>query len=248
MDITEPALTGEATAYGVSAEFYDLLQGDRDRERARRRFTAAARRAVLGVLDVGAGTGIVTEVLVRFAAVPVHAVEPSRAMRTPLIARIARLHTAERGRVTVHPCTVQDCPLHRAVDLAVAANMIPCLPPDRRRATWHALADALVPGGLLLFDPPPEHPTRRREQWCLPSAHVGPDQYSAQVVSTPHEEVQRLRFTYRVHRAGQLIREEHEDFTVWPTSPALITRELREAGFTPVPAPHRTLRAALLRA
>lgn len=246
MEAMESALVDEVIAYSVSAEFYDLLQGERDGDRACRWFTAAARRATVGVVDVGAGTGIVTAVLARRATVPVHAVEPARAMRTHLFARIARLPTCERARVTVHPCTIQDCGLHRVADLALAANMVPCLPPPERRATWLALAEALTPGGLLLFNPPPERPTSRPERWALPATRVGADLYTADVMSSPDHDVQRLRFTYRVHRAGRLVREEHEDFTLWPAPPSAITRELREFGFTPVRAQHSVLRAARL--
>ncbi|MGX7829117.1 hypothetical protein ACTG9Q_28945 [Actinokineospora sp. 24-640] len=126
--------------------------------------------------------------------------------------------------------------------------MIPCLPPEHRQATWRALAEALTPGGLLLFDPPPEHPTRRQVHWSLPSTQLGPDLYSAHVTSTPHDQTQQLRFTYRVHRASTLIREEHEDFTIWPTPSTLLTDELRQAGFTPAPTPHPALSATRLQA
>ncbi|WP_447002569.1 class I SAM-dependent methyltransferase [Saccharothrix isguenensis] len=239
----EPDLTA---AYDVSAEFYDLLQEERDHARARHRFTAAARQARTGVIDVGAGTGIVADVLVRSTTVPVHAIEPANAMRAFLRARLAAMPAHDRARVTVHPCPAQDFRLHRAADLAVAANVVQCLPPAHRRATWHALAEALVPGGLLLFDPPPERP--ERGQWHLPPVHSGRDVYSADVTSTPEGGTQRLRYTYRVHRAGTLIREEHEDFTVWPAPRTAITAELGDAGFTPVRPPHRDLRAAVRRA
>jgi predicted RNA methylase len=239
----QPALT---TAYDVSAEFYDVLQEERDRARAHDRFAAAARQARTGVIDVGAGTGIVADVLIGSTTAPVHAIEPAPAMRAFLQARLAALPAPDQARVTVHPCAVQDCDLHRTADLAVAANVVPCLPPAHRRATWHTLADALVPGGLLLFDPPPE-PSARQSQWRLPTVHKGADVYSAHVTSTPEDGTQRLRFTYRVHRAGTLVREEHEDFALWPTPCATITGELREAGFTPIDPPHPNVRAAVLR-
>ncbi len=199
----------------------------------------------MGVVDVGAGTGIETEVLVRESSVPVHAVEPCRAMRTPLLARIARLPACSRARVTVHPCPAEETGLRHVADLAVASNVIPCVPPAGRRAIWHAIANALAPGGLLLFDPPPAHPALPG-RWSLPPVQVGPDVYRADVTSTPHNGAQRLRFTYRVHREGRVVREEHEDFTPWPTHPAVITREPTSAGLIPVPTPHPDLRAAVL--
>ncbi|WP_033442337.1 class I SAM-dependent methyltransferase [Saccharothrix sp. NRRL B-16314] len=234
-------------AYDVSAEFYDVLQERRDHARARDRFGAAARRARTGVIDVGAGTGIVADVLVRATTAPVHAIEPADAMRAFLLDRLAGMAPRDRARVTVHPCPAQDFRLHRSADLAVAANVVQCLSPEDRRATWRALAEALVPGGLLLFDPPPES-LERPGQWRLPPVHAGEDVYSAHVTSTPEDGVQRLHYTYRVHRAGTLVREEHEAFTVWPASRATVTAELEDAGFTPVRPPHRDVRAAVLRA
>ncbi|MGW5055621.1 class I SAM-dependent methyltransferase [Actinokineospora sp. NPDC004072] len=234
-------------AYDVSAEFYDLLQGERDRARARARFAPTARRARQAVLDIGAGTGIVTDVLVRAATVPIHAVEPSRAMRAGLLARVARLSPEDRSRVAVHPCTVQASGLRQVADLAVAANMVPCLPPAERRAMWRSLATALTPGALLLFDPPPQHPTRDQVHWRLSPTRLGPDRYHAEVTSTPRGDTQVLTFTYRIHRKGRLIREEDEQFTLWPTPSAVLDRELREAGFTPTHPPHPALFAATLR-
>ncbi|GHH80483.1 hypothetical protein GCM10018781_61070 [Kitasatospora indigofera] len=71
--------------YVVSAEFYDLLQAEGDRRLAERRFAGAADRARGSILDVGAGTGIVTEVLLRASSVPVHAVGPAPPMRAALL-------------------------------------------------------------------------------------------------------------------------------------------------------------------
>ncbi|WP_199520583.1 class I SAM-dependent methyltransferase, partial [Kitasatospora sp. MBT63] len=110
--------------YAVSAEFYDLLQAETDRRQAEQRFAEAAARARYAVLDVGAGTGIVTEVLLRASTVPVHAVEPAPAMRAALLSRLAHLGADRRARVTVHPEPFATAGLTEAADLAVASNMI----------------------------------------------------------------------------------------------------------------------------
>ncbi len=47
-------------AYAVSAEFYDVLQGEADAAHVRELYGTAVGRARLGVLDIGAGTGRVT--------------------------------------------------------------------------------------------------------------------------------------------------------------------------------------------
>lgn len=207
------AAGGREPEYAVSAEFYDLLQADGDRRAALRRFAGPARDARLAIVDAGAGTGIVTEVLVGAAAVPVHAVEPSAAMRAGLLARLARLGADERARTTVHAATVAACGLREVADLAVAANLVAVLEPADRRAAFRALARALVPGGVLLFDAPPPAVPEREETWRLGPVRLGADSYCAQVTSTPDRGIVRLCFAYRVERDGVLLREAREDST-----------------------------------
>ncbi|WP_345645444.1 class I SAM-dependent methyltransferase [Streptomyces siamensis] len=232
-------------AYTVSVEFYDLLQAERDRRQAKRRFTQAARRACRGILDIGAGTGIVTEVLLAESAAPVHVIEPAPAMRAALLTRLAHLGADRRARVIVHPEPVQEAGLDDAVDLAVASNVVACLDPVTRRNAWKAVASALVPGGLLLFDPPPAAmPAGPRTVGRLGPARVGPDTYSAELMSTPCHETLRITFTYRVERDGLLLREEREVFDTWPAPPSVIVAELRGAGLDVVRAPCVDLMAA----
>ncbi|RKE16826.1 class I SAM-dependent methyltransferase [Streptomyces sp. TLI_171] len=238
-------MSDSGAEYAVSVEFYDLLQADRDRRLALRRYAEAAGRARRGILDVGAGTGIVTEVLLRSGAAPVHAVEPAPAMRAALMARAAGLGADQRARLTVHPGTVGETGLDGEVDLAVASNVIGCLDPDDRRAAWDAVARALLPDGLLLFDPPPAAlPSGPEAVEALGPVRVGPDAYSARATREPHQDTIRTTFTYRVEREGELLREEQESFTMWATDPHTLGRELRAYGLQVVPAPHSDLLAA----
>ncbi|MFB8201668.1 class I SAM-dependent methyltransferase [Kitasatospora purpeofusca] len=231
--------------YAVSAEFYDLLQAETDRRLAERRFGPAAARARRAVLDVGAGTGIVTEVLLHTSGVPVHAVEPAPAMRAALASRLAHLGADQRARVTVHPETLEAAGLTEIADLAVASNVIACLDPATRRTTWKAIAAALVPGGLLLFDPPPDHlPDRPEPAIRLGPVRVGPDHYSADVTRHPHRGVLQAVFVYRVERDGEVLREEQETFDLWPAPAERLTEELAGAGLHLVRAPSTGLMAA----
>lgn len=93
----------EPDAYAISAEFYDVLQGERDAARVRRFYGRDVGSARVGVLDVGAGTGRVTVMSLMESQVPVHAVEPAHSMRCPLMTRLAALPAELRMRVTVHP-------------------------------------------------------------------------------------------------------------------------------------------------
>lgn len=221
-----------AEPYTVTAEFYDILQAESDRRLADRRFAAAASRARVGIVDVGAGTGIVTEVLLARSAAPIHAVEPSTPMRVALLTRLAGMTADARARVTIHPDTLQGAALTRVADLVVCANIAGAVEPAQRRELWSAAAEALVPGGVLLVDPPPtavpDAPTLRD----LPPVRVGPDTYSAQVRTRPDRGLLTLTYIYRVERDGEIVREESEEFSMWPASTDTFHDELRQAGFS----------------
>ncbi|GAB2713109.1 class I SAM-dependent methyltransferase [Kitasatospora kifunensis] len=231
--------------YAVSVEFYDLLQAEARRDQATRRFTEAARRARHGVLDIGAGTGIVTEVLLDACAVPIHVVEPTPAMRAALLTRLAALGADRRARVTLHSAPVEAAGLEGVADLAVASNVIACLDPATRRAVWQAVARALLPGGLLLFDlPPAQLPTSRETVGRLGPVRVGPDIYTAEVTREPDRGIVRVVFTYCVLRDGQVVRRATEAFSMWPAGARQLGAELEAQGLYVVRAPSVGLMAA----
>lgn len=132
-----PVITGapvsrpDQDSYAVTAEFYDILQADRDAARVRDLYGRHVARARLGVLDIGAGTGRVTLMSLAESAADVHAVEPARAMRTSLLTRLATLPARQRERVTVHPYALDEAALYAAADVAVCHNTVACLPPGR---------------------------------------------------------------------------------------------------------------------
>ncbi|WP_370349527.1 class I SAM-dependent methyltransferase [Catenulispora sp. EB89] len=221
----------EVEPYSVTAEFYDILQAESDRRLAERRFAAAARSARVGVVDVGAGTGIGTEVLLARSAAPVHAVEPSAPMRVALLTRLAGLGADVRARVTVHSVPFQEAGLVQAADLVVCSNIAGVVPPPVRRALWRAAAAALVPGGLLLLEPPPPTVPDGPTIEDLPPVRVGPDIYSAQVCMRPERGLTSVTYSYRVKRDDKVVRRASEEFTMWPASAMVVQAELREAGF-----------------
>ncbi|WP_232838278.1 methyltransferase [Streptomyces geranii] len=235
-----PAHAEELDAYAVSAEFYDVLQADSDAARVRRWYGAAVRRARLGVLDVGAGTGRVTLMSLVESRVPVHAVEPSRAMRSPLMTRLAALPAGLRARVTVHPHRLDEAGPHGAglggvADVAVCHNTVACLHPESRRALWPAVAGALVPGGVLLVQLPPARLPYRETTHDLPAQWIGRHEYGGRVVASADGDRIRTRFDYWVRGEGGVLREHHETFWMWPAARGRVIGELASAGFAPLP-------------
>lgn len=222
-------------AYAVSAEFYDVLQADRDRARVRRLYLRDVRNARLGVLDVGAGTGRVTLMSLAESRVPVHAVEPTRSMRSPLMTRLASLPADMRTRVTVHSRTLDEAALQDVADVAVCHNTIGCLHPAARHALWPAVAGALVPGGLLLLQLPPAGLPREEATHALPTQRIGQHEYGGRMVVSADANRIRTRFDYWVRGESGVLREYSETFWMWPASRAEVIGELAGSGFVALP-------------
>lgn len=220
-----------AGAYAASAEFYDLLHA-RAYHRHAQVLAAPAAAARVGIVEVGAGTGLVTQVLINASIVPVHAVEPAPAMRALLL---SRLHPPVGGsaadRVTVHACSALDLSLTGQADLVVCLRMIPCLPPDERRALWRTAADLLVPGGLLLLDRPPVRLPSRPTRRSLGEVRLGIDSYRGHVTARADGEGRiRCNYTYLVCRRGRVLRRAEETFLLRPMTPQELAEELARAG------------------
>ncbi|MCX5015541.1 class I SAM-dependent methyltransferase [Streptomyces sp. NBC_00555] len=218
-------------AYTASAEFYDLLHA-RSYHRHAQALAGPAAAARIGIVEVGAGTGLVTEVLINASIVPVHAVEPAAAMRALLL---SRLHPPAGGsaadRVTVHACSALDLSLTGQADLVVCLRMIPCLPPDERRALWRTMADLLVPGGLLFLDRPPTRLPARPTRRSLGEVRLGIDSYRGHVTARADDGGRiRCDYTYLVCRRGRILRRAEETFLLWPMTSQELAAELARAG------------------
>jgi SAM-dependent methyltransferase len=236
-----PVITGapvsrpDPDSYAVTAEFYDILQAERDAARVRDLYGRHVARARLGVLDIGAGTGRVTLMSLAESTVDVHAVEPARAMRTSLLTRLATLPARQRERVTVHPYALDEAALYAAADVAVCHNTVACLPPAARDALWPAIHAALVPGGTLLLEPPPALLPPRDVVRRLPEQRVGAHVYGGRMTMSAAEYRIRTRVDYWVRSGRCVLREHTESFWMWPASRTRIVDDLARHGFVPLP-------------
>ncbi len=232
-------------SYEVTAEFYDVLQAT---EHLRATSALLDRRLAeprVGVLDIGAGTGLATILLAQRTHVIVHAVEPAAAMRAVLLSRLAD-HSDLLARVRVHAGPVQRLGLTDAADFALCLNTMGTFDADDRHTALAALAQALVPGGTLLVQRPPESPELGVH--VLPAWRLGGDTYGGEVAANPIDQSMiEWRFTYRVMRGGMLVREETEAFTGYLASVKAFETELGRAGFDVVDMDEPDVAVARLR-
>ncbi|MEU3297534.1 class I SAM-dependent methyltransferase [Streptomyces longwoodensis] len=244
---TARSIGSQGDPYTVSAEFYDILQADEDDRRVRQLYGPTVATARLGVLDVGAGTGRVTLLGLAASGVNVHAVEPARSMRAPLMSRLAALPAQQRARVSVHPGTLGEADLHGIADVAVCHNTIACLAPDARRALWPALRTALVPGGRLLLQLPPARVPAGESVRELPVQRMGEHEYGGRLVTSPAGNRIRTRFDYWVRGTHTATQRHSETFWMWPATPAELLSDLRRHEFDASTAHHDPAVLAVVR-
>jgi SAM-dependent methyltransferase len=216
-------------SYDVTAEFYDVLQAADHLRRAERLLDRWLGSPRVGALDIGAGTGLATRLLAQRTSVTVHAVEPSAGMRAVLLSRLAR-HTELLSHVRVHAQPMERLGLADVADFALCLNTMGLLDSSDRRAALIAIARAVVPGGTLVVQRPPDRagPDIR----ALPSWELGGDMYGGEVVASPAGEGEiDWRFDYRVTRSGVVVREESETFHGYLVSAPAFDAELSDAGF-----------------
>lgn len=225
----------------ISVPFYDLLQENGHVPEIRKKLPPLLAGVRRSVLEIGAGTGLITTSLAGWTPAEIFALEPSAGMRAVLLSRLSSRPELLK-RVTVLPCDALSVDLDEPVEAMVMINVMYALEPDYRRQLWPVLAAQLAPGGLLVFTwraggPPAPH--RLQE---MDSRQVGRHTYSVlSEILESDEEAFRARYLYRVTEGEKIISEE--EITGYGYRPGwdVIKRELAGAGFTQAEGAERLL-------
>ena len=195
---------------------------------------AGVRRSIL---EIGAGTGLITVSLADWTPAEIFALEPSAGMRGVLLSRLS-----SRGdllkRVTVLPCDALSVELDEPVEAMVMINVMYALEPDYRQRLWPVLAARLEPAGLLVFTWRDGGPPRPRPLQELDSRQVGRHTYTVlSEILESDEETCRARYVYRVTKNDKVVSEEEITGQAFRPARGVIQRELVSAGFTQADAP-----------
>ena len=215
----------------ISVPFYDLCHERRVVPAILANLQPLLAGVRRSILEIGAGTGLITTSLADLTPGEVFALEPAADMRAVLLSRLSS-RPELLSRVTVLPCDALSLRLPEPVEAVVMINVIYALEPDYRTRLWPVLAASLEPGGLLVFTwhdggPPPPRPLQELE-----SHQVGRHVYTVlSEVLESDEDACRVRYLYRIAEGEKVISEEtltgHSYRPTWN----VLRDELTAAGF-----------------
>ncbi|NUP01262.1 MAG: class I SAM-dependent methyltransferase [Nonomuraea sp.] len=217
--------------YSLAVPFYDLWHEDGHVPVVRELLPPLLKGVRRSVMEIGAGTGLITELIVRETPAEVYAVEPAHAMRSVLLSRVAGSEEARR-RVTVLPYGALDVDVDEPVEAVVMISVLQAFPAEEREELWRVVARQLEPGGLLLFNWRDRAAPKPGELAVMGSYQVGRHTYEiwGQVVEVSGETV-RSRFLYRVRQRGVVISEHEVTSAVHRPTGERLAAELGAAGF-----------------
>ncbi|MFE0674063.1 Gfo/Idh/MocA family oxidoreductase [Streptomyces sp. NPDC058867] len=211
----------DTSSYSPSAEFFDLVAAEHTATASAPAIAALLAEADLGagpVVDIGAGTGLVTEAVARARPdVEIIACEPSVGMRAVLTSRVFSDEDLRR-RVTVTADAAPALDLPDRISAVLLCGVLGHLDAADRAELWRRLLARLAPGGLvivelMLFERPLSLPATR-----LATATAGRHRYEWTFSGTPtdgtEEGVMRLHSTWRVYLDGSTTaeREVHDSY------------------------------------
>ena len=221
--------------------FYDLFAEDGHVLEMRGKLPSLLAGVSRRIVEIGAGSGLITASLAEWSPAEIFALEPSDGMRGILLSRLcARPELLER--VTVLACDALSLRLDEPAEAIVMINVMYALEPSYRRRLWPVLASQLEPGGLLVFTwrdggPPAPRPLKQ-----LGSRQVGRHTYAvlSEILETG-DEACKARYLHRVSAGGQVISEEELIGHAYRPGWTVIRNELVGAGFTQASSPEGLL-------
>ncbi|EGG49042.1 hypothetical protein SGM_6623 [Streptomyces griseoaurantiacus M045] len=242
--------TGATTPYTPSAEFFDLVAAEHTATASAPAIAALLADADLAggpVVDIGAGTGLVTEAVARARPdAEILACEPAVGMRAVLTSRVFS-DPDLRSRVTVTADAAPDLDLPDRIGAVLLCGVLGHLDAGNRARLWRRLTRRLAPGGLVVvelmgFDEPLTLPEtrlatatagRQRYEWSFAGALDDSD-----VADDTAEGAMRLHSTWRVYEDGatEPVREVRDSYRWIPFG---LKDVEAESGLTARPLPTR---------
>jgi SAM-dependent methyltransferase len=229
---SSPGIRLPAVTDFISPLFYDLFHENGHVPEIRKKLPPLLAGVRRSILEIGAGTGLITTSLADWTPAEIFALEPSAGMRGVLLSRLGSRPELLK-RVTVLSCDALSVELDEPVEAVVMINVMYALEPEYRKRLWPALAARLEPAGLLVFTwrdggPPKPHPLQE-----LNSRQVGRHTYTVlSEILESDEEACHARYVHRITMGDKVISEEeiigHAYRPVWD----VIQRELVSAGFS----------------
>ena len=216
----------------ISTPFYDLFHENGHVPEIREKLPPLLAGVRRSILEIGAGTGLITTSLADWTSAEIFALEPSASMRGVLLSRLSSRPELLR-RVTVLPCDALSVDLDEPVEAVVMINVMYALEPDYRKRLWPVLSAQLEPGGLLVFTWRDGGPPTPRPLQELDSRQVGRHTYAVlSEILESDEEACSARYLYRVTNDDEVISEEEIIGHAYRPAWDVIQRELVSAGFT----------------
>lgn len=215
----------------ISVPFYDLFHENGHVPKIRENLPPLLAGIRRSILEVGAGTGLITTSLAEWTPAEIFALEPSDGMRGVLLSRLGS-RPELLSRVTVLPCDALSVSLPEPAEAAVMINVMYALEPDYRKQLWPVLASSLETGGLLVFTWRDGGPPKPRPLQEVESRQVGRHTYTAlmEILDTDGE-AYHARYLHRITEGGKVISEE--EITGYGYRPTwdVLAPELTSAGF-----------------
>lgn len=182
------------------------------------------------VLELGAGTGLSTEVLLDTVPNAIVAVEPSGSLRAVLLARLAG---RAGGRVTVEPCGALDAPLPERLAGVVGMHMIGHLSPADRTRLWTAVAARLSPGAPVVINVQPPATATAVPSFPWSGTTVGALTYEGSGHAAPAgPDSVTWHLSYRTRRGDEVLAAAVAEYRWWVVTADALAAELAAAGLT----------------